>query len=108
MTKNNKSELIQRVAKMYNEGVTQEAMAERLGVTVRTVGGYISRARVAGLVGGPHGSNVGRLLRSLPPEVDAWLKAQIPEGGTITEMIRAIVIDAYYEENHVAYPDTGM
>ena len=108
MTRNNKTEIIQRVAKMYNDDVTQEAMAERLGVTVRTVGGYISRARVAGLVGGPHGSNVGRLLRSLPPEIDAWLKSQVPPGGTITEMIRAIVIDAYYEENLVAYPDTGM
>ena len=108
MTRNNKTEIIQRVAKMYNDDVTQEAMAERLGVTVRTVGGYISRARVAGLVGGPHGSNVGRLLRSLPPEVDAWLKSQVPPGSTITEMIRAIVIDAYYEENFVAHPDTGV
>ena len=108
MTKNNKSELIQRVAKMYNEGVTQEAMAERMGVGQRTVNGYISKARAAGLIESPIGGNMGCLLRSLQPEVRHWLEAQVPPGSTITEMIGAIIADAYYEENHVAYPDTGM
>jgi hypothetical protein len=53
-------------------------------------------------------NSLGRLLRSLPPEVDAWLKAQVPPDSTITEMIRAIITDAYYEENEVAYPDAGV
>jgi hypothetical protein len=51
---------------------------------------------------------MGQLLRSLRPEVRHWLDAQVPPGGTLTEFISAIVTDAYYEENHIAYPDTGM
>ena len=105
--RNNKTEMIQHVAKLHNAGVSMDAIAERRGVTVRTVAGYISRAKTAGLVSGESNS-LGRLLRSLPPEVDAWLKSQVPPGGTLTEFIAAIIADAYYEENHVAYPDTGM
>ena len=105
--RNNMTEMIQHVAKLHNAGVSMDAIAERRGVSVRTVAGYISRAKTAGLVSGESNS-LGRLLRSLPPEVDAWLKAQVPPDSTITEMIRAIVIDAYYEENYIAYPDTGM
>lgn len=101
MTRNNKTEMIQHVAKLHNAGVSIDAIAERRGVTARTVAGYISRAKTVGLVPGESNS-LGRLLRSLPPEVDAWVRAQVPEGGTVTEMIRAIVIDAYYDENPVA------
>jgi hypothetical protein len=51
---------------------------------------------------------MGHLLRSLQPEVRHWLEAQVPPDGTVTEFIAAIVTDAYYDENHIAYPDTGM
>jgi hypothetical protein len=54
------------------------------------------------------GGNMGHLLRSLQPEVRHWLEAQVPPDGTVTEFIAAIVTDAYYDENHIAYPDTGM
>jgi hypothetical protein len=51
---------------------------------------------------------MGQLLRSLRPEVRHWLEAQVPPDGTLTEFIAAIVTDAYYEENEVAYPDAGV
>ena len=105
--RNNMTEMIQHVAKLHNAGVSMDAIAERRGVSVRTVAGYISRAKTAGLVSGESNS-LGRLLRSLPPEVRRWLEAQVPPGSTVTEMIGAIIADAYYEENHVAHPDTGM
>ena len=107
MTKKSET-VVQHAARLHNAKLGTEVIAERMGVAQVTVNGYISRARAAGLIDGPIGGNMGQLLRSLPPEVDAWLKAQVPPDGTITEMIRAIVIDAYYDEAHVAYPDTGM
>ena len=105
--RNNKTEMIQHAARLHNANLSTEVIAERLGVTVRTVGSYISRARAGGLVFGESNS-VGRLLQSLPPEVRCWLNAQVPPDGTVAEMIAAIIADAYYEENHIAYPDTGM
>ena len=48
--RNNMTEMIQHVAKLHNAGVSMDAIAERRGVSVRTVAGYISRAKTAGLV----------------------------------------------------------
>jgi len=107
VTRNKKTEMIQRAAKLHNDGLAVEVIAERLGVTDRTVGSYISRARAGGLVSGASNS-VGRLMRTLPPDVREWLDAQVPPGGTVAEMIAAIIADAYYDANHIAFPDTGM
>ena len=107
MTKKSET-VIQHAARLHNAKLDTEVIAERMGVGQRTVNGYISKARAAGLIESPIGGNMGCLLRSLPPEVRHWLEAQVPPGGTITEMISAIIADAYYEENYIAYPDTGM
>ena len=107
MTKNNQAEQIRRAAQLRNDGYSTEVISRRLGVKPATVYNYLWIAKANGLVSGDSNS-VGRLLQSLPPEVDAWLKSQVPPGGTLTEFIAAIIADAYYEENHVAYPDTGM
>lgn len=107
MTRNNKTEMIQHAARLHNANLTTEVIAERLGVTARTVGSYISRARAGGLVSGESNS-VGRLLQTLPPEVRHWLEAQVPPDGTVAEIIGAIITDAYYDENDVAYPDAGV
>ena len=100
--------MIRRAAQLRNDGYSTEVICERLGVKPATVYNYIWIAKAGGLLEASINNNMVHLMRSLPPEVDAWLKAQIPEGSTITEMIRAIVIDGYYQENHIAYPDTGM
>lgn len=44
-------------------------------------------------------SAAGFDLHCLPEEVKEWLVAQTPEGASIKELIRAIIIDAYNEEN---------
>jgi DNA-binding transcriptional regulator LsrR (DeoR family) len=107
MTRKNET-VVQHAARLHNAKLDTEVIAERMGVAQTTVNGYISRARAAGLLEGPIGGNMGHLLRSLPPEVRHWLEAQVPADGTLTEFIAAIVTDAYYDENHIAYPDTGM
>jgi DNA-binding transcriptional regulator LsrR (DeoR family) len=100
--------VVEHAARLHNAKLDTEMIAERMGVARVTVNGYISRARAAGLIEGPIGGNMGHLLRSLQPEVRHWLEAQVPPDGTVTEFIAAIVTDAYYDENHIAYPDTGM
>ena len=107
MTRKNET-VVQHAARLHNAKLDAEVIAERMGIQLGTVYNYISRARAAGMLEVPTIGGMGQLLRSLPPEVDAWLKAQVPPDSTITEMIRAIVIDAYYDENYIAYPDTGV
>ena len=107
MTHKNET-VVEHAARLHNAKLDTEMIAERMGVARVTVNGYISRARAAGLIEGPIGGNMGHLLRSLQPEVRHWLEAQVPPDGTVTEFIAAIVTDAYYDENHIAYPDTGM
>ena len=105
--RNNQAEQIRRAAQLRNDGHSTEAISKRLGVKPATVYNYIWTAKADGLVSSDSNS-VGRLLQSLPPEVRCWLNAQVPSGSTITEMIAAIIADAYYEENDIAYHDTGM
>jgi hypothetical protein len=35
----------------------------------------------------------------LPPHIAEWLTASVPDGGTVHELITAIIVDAYHEEN---------
>lgn len=42
---------------------------------------------------------IGQIIDPMDEKILHWLASQTPEGGSITEMIRAIIIDAYYEEN---------
>lgn len=38
------------------------------------------------------------IMRHLPRETRMWLMLQIPEGGSLESLIRAIITDAYQEE----------
>ena len=38
------------------------------------------------------------MLYALPADVRDWLLAQVPEGATAGEFVRAIIIDAYHDE----------
>jgi len=42
-----------------------------------------------------HGDNIAN---GLPRQVKAWLDAQIPQGSSRAEIIRAIILDAYHED----------
>lgn len=40
-----------------------------------------------------------QMVLGLPEPIQDWLIDSIPEGATLTDMLRAIIIDAYDEEN---------
>jgi len=100
--------VIEHAARLHNAKLDAEVIAERMNIQLNTVYNYISRARTAGMLEVATVGGMGQLMRSLRPEVRHWLEAQRPTGGTLTEFIAAIVTDAYYDANHIAYPDTGM
>ena len=44
------------------------------------------------------GGGILQLVDGLPLNVQDWLISQAPEGTTVQEIIRAIIVDAYHEE----------
>lgn len=50
------------------------------------------------------GGGMVQMVAGLPEPVQDWLIDNIPEGATLTDILRAIVIDAYTDENP---PDLG-
>lgn len=48
---------------------------------------------------GPEALNsLPALVKSLPPEVRRWVVAQVPEGATLADLLRAFIVDAYHDE----------
>ncbi len=43
--------------------------------------------------------SIKEVILKLPEEKQEWLVRQAPKGGTVADVIRAIIIDAYEEEN---------
>lgn len=82
--------------KMMREGYNRKAIAEHMGVSVWNVGCYITYARKRGISVMPDMSNM--MLKSMQPEIAAWLKKQTPANATVGDVILAIVTDAYLEE----------
>ena len=61
------------------------------------------RARVSA----PTGGGIHQMLARLPPDVRAWFFAQVPAGGTVIDMLGAIIADAHAEENDNAVVSVG-
>lgn len=38
------------------------------------------------------------LFDGLDPEIVRWVRGQIPEGGSVADVVRGIITDAYYDE----------
>lgn len=45
--------------------------------------------------------DMGQMLNGLPKPIQNWLIKAIPEGATLTDMLRAIITDAYNEETQI-------
>lgn len=92
--------VIARAVRYHEQGVSREMIAQRMGVQVGTVSGYLSRARHRGMLKAhPRPTNeFTALLLGLPKPVTDWLLAQVPPGGTMTDLLRAIIADAYTDE----------
>jgi transposase len=84
---------------MVQKGLPQAIVAARLGIRKGTLSNYIRRARKQGIEipSRGHGRAVS-IIAALPQEVGHWLTDQVPEGAKVEEVIKAIVLDAYYEE----------
>lgn len=109
-----------RVAELLEEGQSYEEIAAVFGIPVRKARVWCWRARNEGYTarkpkselsgwyyvencaqrrGVARAGSMPKLLGPLDKEVLDWLMAQTPDGAIIADTIRAIVTDAYHEEN---------
>ena len=44
------------------------------------------------------GGGIRQLIDGLPLDTQDWLIGQTPEGSTLQEVIRAIIVDAHYDD----------
>jgi hypothetical protein len=101
--------VIGRAAKYHNEGLQSSVIAERMNVGVSTIYAYLSRARYRNLLDDskvrppqrplpPSAGDLRALVKGLPPSVASWLVDQVPDNSTLTDLLRAMIIDFYYDD----------
>jgi transposase-like protein len=107
------------LVKGYAEkGMTVKEIAEKTGLRVRQVNYYIRQLMLAkelkpaiarkwtpqvGILyrAQKEGLKLGRVrevLMRLSPETLTWLLRQVPEGASVADVLRGIVVDVYEEE----------
>ena len=111
------SEKTKRILALADGTMTAAEIAAALGVTQNSVRGAVRNNRG---YGGSHslkpvytgaaaytrydggdfkcGGGMIEMFSGLAPDVQDWLVDQIPDGGTLVEVLRAIVVDAFAEE----------
>lgn len=107
-------EMVQAAHQMSQAGKTYDDIAEELGagLTARKVGSMLHGARQRGEI--PKYRRKG-YREYLDPDVDVgtlkdffakldghvaeWLVSNTPEGATVVDTVRMIVVDAYFEDN---------
>jgi biotin operon repressor len=101
-----KETLYVRIRQAASPDKTVSQLAEELGVSRGALYKRIGHMRDHGeevpfkIVSHKEKATVSiSILKQLQPEVRAWLKSQTPKGSTLSDMIRAIIVDAYHEEN---------
>lgn len=83
-------------AKMSREGYPRKAIAAHMGVTVWHVNCYLGYAKRLGVSVEP---DLGVMIaKNLPPPIIVWLKKQVPEGGAVIDVVRAILTDVYHDD----------
>jgi hypothetical protein len=83
-------------AKMSRAGYPRKAIAAHMGATVWQVNCYLNYAkRIGEKIDVEAGS---MLLRQLPAPIIVWLRNQVPAGGSVDDVIRAVLTDAYHED----------
>ena len=105
--------VIGRAARYHNDGLDSAMIAERMNVGVTTVYGYLSRARYRNMLTDKTGKPVPAppkmvlptatgelrtLVKGLPPSVASWLIDQVPDNSTLTDLLRAMIVDFYYDD----------
>lgn len=106
------------VAAMMNAGKSRQEVAEALSLTPPRLAQDIYLARQAELIpafeakttpkdkavylmknGGKRIGSLMLVFDTMSEETARWLVEQVPDGGTLSETIAAIITDAYHEEN---------
>ena len=102
--------VIGKAARYHNEGMDSAMIAERMNIGVTTVYGYLSRARYRNMLNDSKGKpmpvpvfptatgELRTLVKGLPPSVASWLVDHVPDNSTLTELLRAMIIDFYYDD----------
>ena len=91
------------VFRLFRHGKTQAQIAEMLGCSQGMICQVLSARRptssLATRIGGTTvGGGLLKMLQGMPADQAHWLLDQVPEGGTLIETIRAIITDAWAED----------
>ncbi len=96
------------IAKQYGVSkstITRVARAERLVRRKKTPAQLIRDGSLSGVSASK--GFVGWLL-TMPDDVVNWLVEQAPQGARASDVVRAIVIDAYHDETPATGQKTGV
>lgn len=121
-------ELMENVRVLALQGMTVRAIAHQLGVPEvrvryqigrllesRAIPYFAGRKREAGLhtpmrvadlarrTAGIRLGKVGDVLDGLTTEQAEWLMTQIPKGAAMTDILRAFVVDAFYDDTGASH-----
>ncbi len=105
------------IADLALQGMTGKAIAAKTGIPMRTVNYRITRMVQTGKLSKAHERKIAAgvspprrrkfevklgclsdVIRGMSEEQITWLVSQVPKGGKISDIVRAIVVDAHFEE----------
>lgn len=91
------------VFRLLRQGQSQVQIANAFGCTQGTISHIVcahrsNRSLSTRISGVTAGGGLLKMLRGMPADQAHWLLDQVPEGGTLIETIRAIIIDAWAED----------
>jgi hypothetical protein len=82
--------------RMSREGYPRKAIAEHMGSTAAQINCLLGYAKRLGVSVEP---DLGVMIaKNLPPPIIVWLKKQVPEGGAVIDVVRAILTDVYHDD----------
>jgi transposase len=87
-----------RVIEMLQRGLTYAEISQETGLQQSTVGSYAAWGRAKGMIMLRTRGRPELVISRLSPEIAAWLRGITPDGATVEDTIRAIVVDAYLQE----------
>lgn len=100
-------ERAEQLRRYLEQGYTTREAAGVIGLSYSRANRVVATARARGILPrrkidifndirvGP----LGYLVRQQSEEIQYWLRGQIPDGGTISELAMSCMVDAYFEEN---------
>lgn len=89
-----------------DRGCTTREAAEAIGLSYSQANKIVSVARSRGLLERRKGNilkctnigSLGKLAHEQSEDIQHWIRDQIPEGGTLSELAMSCMVDAYFEE----------